>query len=133
MSWETRLFCGISFNRKTYNNKYEVENDLEDLDKCINVCKQELRDIAVMTEFSKYYNADEYNSPYDFIHQTVENNLELLEEYLVERAELQLLLNEWDHCHDKNGLAIPPEESMWEVAYLDGDFVKTTKNPEANG
>lgn len=132
MSWETRLFCGISFNRKTYNNKYEVENDIEELEACINTCERELQDLAIMTEPEKFMSKEDYESPYDFVYQKVSGNIDLLKEYSVEKAQLELLLNEWDHCHDKNGLAIPPEQSMWNVAYLDGDFIKTTKNPKGH-
>ena len=26
MSWSTELFCNISYNRETFNSKYEVED-----------------------------------------------------------------------------------------------------------
>lgn len=132
MSWETRLFCGISFKNKTYNNKYEVENDLEDLKACIKTCEQELRDLAIMTEPEKFMSKEYDNSPYSFVCQTVNDNIELLKECSVEKAQLELLLNEWDNCHDQNGLAIPPEEYMWNEAYLDGDSIKTIKNSSSN-
>lgn len=130
MSWATNLFCNIEFNRKTYNYKYEVEQELEDITKQIETCKQSLRDLAVMTEPNKFYNKEEYVSPYDFVHQEFNSSIELLEELVVEQYELNLLLYNWDKCHNKDGLAIdPPEDIHWNTAFLDGDFVKSVKYP----
>lgn len=133
MSWSTELFCNISFNRKTYNTKYEVETDLEELDKNIENCKRELRDLAIMTEPEKFYDKEDYTSPYDFVSRNLEENLELLEEFHVEKWKLEILLNNWDKCHNKEGLAIdPPNEISWDTAYLHGDFVNSVKYPDPN-
>ena len=130
MSWSTELFCNLSFNRESFNSKYEVQSTIEDLDKCINTCKQELRDVALMTEPSKFMDKNEESNPYFFITDKVENNLELLEEYIVERYKLTVLLDNWENCHNEEGLAIyPPEEIHWDTAYLHGDFVRSTKYP----
>jgi len=130
MGWGTTLNCNIYYNRKTYNDIDEVERDLEDLNKCIFTCKQELRDLAIMTEPSKYYNPEEYNNSYDFINQTVINDLELLDEYIVERDHLQILILNWDKCH-KDGLGIAPIDGIhWDSAFISGDFIKTDKNPD---
>ena len=31
MGWSTELFCNISYNRKTFNSKIEVEDEISDL------------------------------------------------------------------------------------------------------
>lgn len=129
MGWQTDLFCNVSFNRKTYNSLYEVESDLEEIQKCIATCEEELRDMAIMTEPEKMYNKEDYCSPYDFVHQTVHNNLELLREYYVDEYKLYLLKDNWDACHDGVGLAIPPKDLEYDAAFLDGDFIKTIDNP----
>ena len=128
MSWSTELFCNVSYNRETFNSKYEVEDKISELDKNIESCKKTIRDMALMTEPSKFISNDE--NPYYFVIEQVEDNLELLEEYTIERWKLSLLLENWDNCHNEEGLAIyPPDEINWDTAYLHGDFVHSTKYP----
>ena len=128
MGWSTELFCNISYNRKTFNSKIEVEDEISDLDNRIESCKKVLRDMALMTEPSKF--VDNNTNPYYFVTEQVEDNLELLEEYIIERYKLLILLDSWDNCHNKEGLAIyPPDNVNWNTAYLHGDFVKSTKYP----
>lgn len=131
MSWSTELFCNISYNRETFNSKIEVENKISDLDKEIETCKQTLRNMALMTEPTKF--VDDNTNPYDFVTGQVEDSLELLEEYLIDRWKLYILLDNWDNCHNEKGLAIyPPDEINWDTAYLHGDFVRSTKYPTNN-
>lgn len=133
MGWSTELYTSISFNRKTYNHKYEVEDDLENLNKCIKTCKENLRDLAIMTEPSKHFHEREDCDPIDQVTAKFEDNIELLEEYLIERTNLEHLLDAWDRCHNKEGYAIePPENIHWDTAYLWGDFVESDKNPKKN-
>lgn len=130
MSWATDLYCRVSFNRATYNNKYEVDNRMEELNKCINQCKKELRDLAFITEPNKFFSKEEDYSPYTFVEQKLEDNLELLEDYIGERNDLSLLLENWNKCHNADGLAIPPPDNFkWDSAFMDGDFVKTINHP----
>ena len=59
--------------------------------------------------------------------------LEEIEEYYYELIKLEYRRGNWDNCHTKEGLAInAPEEITWETAYLDGDFIKGTKNNNQN-
>lgn len=103
MSWETRLFTSIEFNRATYNDKYDVESDLDE------------------------------SNPYLEITNEYEQQLDFLKELLIKKYKLCILLNEWDNCHDINGLAInPPDIIKYNTAYLDGDFIKTVSNPNKN-
>ena len=133
MSWGTELFCNISFNRETFNSRYEVEDKISELDKCIETCKSEIRDMALMTEPSKFMDKDNNFTPYYFVTQSVKNNLELLEEYIIERYKLITLLDNWGNCHNKERLAIyPPEGFDWDTAFLHGDFVRSTKYPNNN-
>lgn len=130
MSWSTELFCNLSFNRETFNSKFEVEDKIKELDECINTCKKELRDMALMTEPSKFMGKEDESNPYLFVTSKVEDSLELLEEYTIERYKLCVLLENWDNCHNEEGLAIyPPDGINWDTAYLHGDFVHSTKYP----
>ena len=45
MGWQTDLFCNITFNRETYNNLYEVEDRISELEGYVNTCKKEIRNI----------------------------------------------------------------------------------------
>ena len=85
----------------------------------------------MMTEPSKFCPED--YDPLIWMHNEFQDSIDLIEEYLVELYKLNLLLSNWDSCHDESGLAInPPDEITWETAFLDGDFVKTIKYPNAN-
>lgn len=129
MSWSTELFCNISYNRATYNSINEVKDKISELDKDIESCKKVIRDMALMTEPSKYADKDE--NPYYFVTERVEEALEELEDYLIEKYKLEILLNNWKNCHNKEGLAIyPPDDIDYDTAYLRGDFIHSTKYPD---
>lgn len=130
MSWSTELFCNVSYNRETFNSKYEVLNKLDEINKCIDTCKKTLRDLALITEPNKFFSNDSDSDLYYQITKEVEDNIELLDEYFTEKYKLSLLLENWDNCHNKDGLAIdPPEDIDWNTAYLNGDFVRSVKYP----
>lgn len=133
MGWSTELFCNISFNRKSYNFLYEVQEDLAEVDRMIKFNEDKIRALAVMTEPSKMITLeDEYGSYLDEVLCRVNQALEELHEYYTDRNNLLLLIENWDNCHDDKGLAIePPEGISWDKAYLYGDFVKSA-NGEAD-
>ena len=131
MGWSTELFCNISFNRETFNSKIEVQDKIEETKTYIQNAKDHLRDLLMMTEPGKF--CPENYDPLIWMHNEFRDSMDLIEEYLVELYKLNLLLSNWDSCHDESGLAInPPDEITWETAFLDGDFVKTIKYPNAN-
>lgn len=131
MSWSTELFCNISFNRETFNNIHEVENKIEEIKAQKDMCCKELRDLAIMTEPAKYMESDSERTPYDFVCQQFESNMELFQELTVELFKLELLLQNWDKSHTKDGLAIdPPNNIEWDSAFLSGDFVRSLDNPD---
>lgn len=129
MSWETRLFTSIPYNRKTYNSKWEVQNDYDELTSIIKRYKQRLRDLVIMTEPSKWCDCDSQN-PYYFVTNEYEDIIEELEDCIIERFKLGILLGDWENCHNREGLAIdPPDGIKFDTAFLDGDFVLTVKHP----
>lgn len=129
MGWCTELFCNITFNRETFNSKFEVEDKIKELKKYIKTAKDELRDLLVMTEPNKFCPED--CDALNWLRQEFHDLTELIDEYTVDLYKLNLLLDNWDACHDKNGLAIdPPDGIDYETAFLDGSFVKTVKHPD---
>ncbi len=130
MGWSTELFCNISFNKETFNDEYLVEDRINELNKMIDHCKSELRDLVMITEPQKFLDISEGSNIMLELNSMVRDNFELLEEYYIERYKLSLLLDNWKECHDENGLAIePPEGITWKTAFLDGDFIATNKHP----
>lgn len=135
MGWSTELFCNISFNRKTYNSLGEVESDIEEMKDILQRYKDKIKAYAVMTEPDKMIKFDDesYDNLLSQVNDEVSDMLEEMEEYHYELIKLEYLRDNWDNCHTKEGLAInAPEGITWETAYLDGDFIKGTKNNNQN-
>lgn len=120
MGWSTELFCNISFNRKSYNDKREVESDYKDVNDSIDRTKSRLLELVFTTDPQKYDSED----PAGYLRNNYEECMENLEETMFEKFRLGYLLDNWEYCHDKDGNAIPGQVE-WNTAYLDGDFVKT--------
>lgn len=133
MGWSTNLFCNVSFSRKTYNSKYEVEDELEKVNNAIAICASDLRDLAIMTEPEKFYNKGDYDNALCFISYQLKNTIEILEEAYVDRYKLELLLDNWDASHNKEGFAVDkPKEIEWNTAYVYGDFINTESHQNNN-
>ena len=130
MSWQTDLFCSLTFNRETFNSLSGVEDKIDELTSYISDLKDTLRNLAMMTEPSKLLNLEEGESPMERISSMVKDILTDLEDYYIERWKLEILKDRWNDCHTEDGLAIdPPENIDWRTAFLDGDFVKSVKHP----
>ena len=135
MGWSTELFCNISFNRKTYDSLGEVESDIEEIKDILQRYKDKIKAYAVMTEPDKMIKFDDesYDNLLSQVNDEVSDMLEEMEKQYYELIKLEYLRDNWDNCHTKEGLAInAPEEITWETAYLDGDFIKGTKNNNQN-
>lgn len=129
MSWQTDLFCNITFFKSTYNTKSEVEYALSTVKKEIQACENSLRTLAFITEPNKFNNTDESNGYW--VEHTLEEAIDDLKYAIIEEYKLELLLENWDKCHNEEGLAIPPPFD-YESAFLDGDFIKTVENPDGH-
>lgn len=130
MSFSTDLFCMISFNRATYNDLSEVEEEIEAVKRVISNVRKEIESLAFMTEPDKMFKVEEGENVFDIISERLNQCFEILTESSEELFKLEHLRDNWDACHDeKTGLAIPlPEGIDFDAAYLDGDYVRTTKN-----
>lgn len=124
MSWQTDLFCTITFLGETYDRKSTVEDELMGKKRAIRIVEQRLRDFALMTEPEKFYDKESYESPYDFIDRELRDNFEMLQELHEEAYKLQLLLDNWELCHDKDGYPVTPPWGWEDRAYIEGDYIK---------
>lgn len=127
MSQSTRLFTTISFAGKTYNSINEVRVELQDIETRINELKSNLRVLAYMTEPNKMKPEDATVSEY--LDANVNYLYTEFEDLFVKRYKLEMLLEEWDKCHNKDGLGINPPDDVKYKAFIDGDFVYTEKHP----
>lgn len=133
MGWQTDLFCNITFNRETFNSLYEVEDKIAELTNYIDYNKGVLKAFAIMTEPDKLLSLEEGEDPLDRINRTLKETFEELEDAYIERWKLELLRENWSKCHTKDGLAInPPKGVEWPNAFLDGDFIRSVKNPNGH-
>ena len=139
MGWETDLVTSISFNRETYQTKYQVEQDLKDVNKSIQDIKGYISDFATMTEPAKFMPKDEDDdlSPYEWVQQTLKALFEELDSYYYDKFKLEILLDDWDKCHTKKGKPIIPKGQIrkilyGDIAYIDGDFIEDGVDEEGN-
>lgn len=124
MGWGTTLYTSLYFSRETFRTKYEVESALKDAKKMRDLYKDKIKAMVFMTEPNKYYSIEEGD-----ILEQVQNDLDIqfneLDEYNYEIYKLELLLEEWDKCHNKDGKAIcPPEDMPYDTCYLSGDSIE---------
>ena len=127
MSQSTRLFTTINFAGKTYNSLKEVEIELQDIEIRINDLKSNLRVLAYMTEPNKMKPEDATVSEY--LDANVNYLYTEFEELFVKRYKLEMLIEEWDKCHNNEGLGINPPDDVKYKSFIDGDFVYTVKHP----
>ena len=131
MGWSTKLFCNISFNRETFNSEIEVQDKIEEIETYIQSAKDHLRDLLMMTEPGKF--CPENYDPLIWMRNEFQDSIEEIEDYSVELYKLNLLLTNWDSCHNDSGLAINhPDGINYNTAFLDGDFIRTVKYPDIN-
>lgn len=127
MSQSTRIFTRINFLDKTYNDKAEVERDLEKVRNRLAELKSNLRVLAYMTEPNKF--KDPEQSTDYFVDSNVNKLYEEFEELFVEEWKLSILLDRWQECHMDNGLGVNPPDNILYTTFIDGDFVLTQKHP----
>lgn len=134
MSWSTELYTSISFNRKTYDALYVIEDDIEEYENLIRLAEKELTELAFITEPQKF--CDEEQSPENYVRQKLENALEILEENLPLLSDLQRLRDAWDKatymesgkvCFKKR-----PDDFHWDDAFIEGDYINSNYNDDEN-
>jgi len=134
MGWGTNFYVCHYFSRKTYDHKWQVEEDLEDAKRSREDAEKRLTQLAFITDPSKFMSKEDIEEGIDATDWLNFKLRDLFEQYRDAEYDvvwLSELLQSWNDCHDKDGLAIPnPDEHAWSKAYLDGDFVRTVENPD---
>ena len=123
MSWGTTFYTSLYFSKKTFITKCEVESALKDAKRIRDLYKDKVKAMVFMTEPNKYYSIEEGD-----ILEQVQNDLDIqfegLDEHNYEIYKLELLLEEWDKCHNKEGKAIcPPKDMPYDTCYLHGNSI----------
>ena len=124
MSYGTDLWCCISFLRKTYKTKGDVQEDLDDARDSIRTAKETITKLVYMTEPNKFFNSGS-ESAMELVNYELQSAFDMLEEAQAEECRLMILLDEWENCHDENGKAIqPPDNIDCMTAFISGDYLK---------
>lgn len=124
MSYSTDLWCCISFLRRTYKTKQDVQEDLDKAKNNIRTAKETITKLVYMTEPSKFFNFSS-ESAMELINYELQSAFDSLEEAQIEECRLTILLDEWENCHDENGKAIqPPDNIDCMTAFISGDYLK---------
>lgn len=131
MSQRTTLYTTAKFvfPGKTYNNKREVELDLESERNLLHSVQIELRDLALMTEPNKFFDSKDC-SLYEQISDKVNALLSEITTRTIYIIRLETLFQKWDDCHNEEGLGIDVPDDFEYKSYIGGDFVYTEKYPD---
>ena len=125
MSYSTDLWCCISFLRKTYKTKEDVQEDLDEARSNIRAAKETITKLVYMTEPNKFFKASGGESVLDIVAEELQSAFDSLEEAQIEECRLTILLDEWDNCHDSEGKSIqPPDGIDCMTAFLSGDYIE---------
>lgn len=123
MGWSTELYTSITYNRKTYNTKFQVESDLEAARAEAQRAKERIRQLAVITDPAKYMPED-WDNPLEWLNSSLDEAMESLEEANIDIWKLEYLLQEWDSCHLPDGSPRPmPKDLSMIDSYIWGDFI----------
>lgn len=123
MGWSTELFTNISFNRKTYNTRYDVERDLEESKDMLNSMIQRLKQMVTITDPKKFI--DEETDPLWWLNNETDEILNEIQDLTIEIWKLEKLLDEWNACHTPDGEPIDlPEGVNYMSSFIWGDFVE---------
>lgn len=123
MGFGTHLFTDIYYSRKTYTDLSDVKSDLEDVIEMKKYYENELKSLVFMTEPKKFCGDDE--DPVSFLNNRYDEIMEEYNDYVIREYQLNLLVINWEKCHDKDGNPIryPDSEHYWEKRFIDGDFL----------
>lgn len=125
MSYSTDLWCCISFLRKTYKTKEDVQEDLEEARNNIRTAKETITKLVYMTEPNKFFKVSGSESVLDIVAEELQSAFDSLEEAQIEECRLTILLDEWENCHDENGKAVQlPDNIDCMTAFISGDYIK---------
>lgn len=89
MGWQTSTITQLIFNRETYNDIYQIENEIENNDKTIQNIKEELYTMTT----SRPEDLLIHNEDMDLLslQRETKDKLEILEECIIENYKLECL------------------------------------------
>ena len=125
MGFGTTIYCGIYLNRKCFENREQIEDELEKTRKIQATAKQQLYALACMTEPQKFCNEEQ--RPQDYIDSEFATWIEEYSELTNELYDLELLLDNWDKAtvvKDRKTYARRwPEGLEYGSAFVCGDYL----------
>lgn len=123
MGFGTTLFTSVYFSRQTFRHKSDVIEALEEVKQLKKSAIDRIRQLTFMTEPRKFFPIEEEDMM-SCVQLELDKCLEELDECNYDIVTLQMLLDEWEKCHDKDGRAIcTPKDMEWDASYLEGDFL----------
>ena len=132
MGWGIYLYPQIYYSKVDFRNKYDVEREIKHVKEVIKHLEHKLLVLVVTTDPKKIMPNEDEQSPLEWIMGEYNNLMEGYEDslkgYYYKLWKLELLYENWDAAHNKDGKAIhPPKGSFkhWNSAYMHGDYVES--------
>lgn len=139
MGWGIYLYPQIYYSKVDFKSKWDVEREIESLKQVIKMLEQKLLSLVMTTEPRKMMAEDEECSPSEWLlleyRDLMEGDDSSLKSFYYDLWKLELLYENWDNAHTKDGKAIsPPKNSFKEynTAYMDGDFIESVYPDDTN-
>ena len=139
MGWGIYLYPQIYYSKVDFKSKWDVEREIESLKQVIKMLEQKLLSLVMTTEPRKMMAEDEECSPSEWLlleyRDLMEGDDSSLKSFYYNLWKLELLCENWDNAHTKDGKAIsPPKNSFKEynTAYMDGDFIESIYPDDTN-
>ena len=137
MGWETNVITQISFNKKTYDSMYKVEEEIDFCNKRIQEIVNKLMIYSTSRPQDILLNRGE--ATLETIQEEIEDMLDLLEEYFVKRSDLEALKDNFK-CVDGDFIDNPNRKENVKKWLIDNyildksDFssVNNTNNTQTN-
>lgn len=130
MGWGIHLYPQIYYSKVDFRSKADVEDEIESTKRIIKMLEDKLLSLVMTTEPSKMMSKDEECSPSEWLlfeYRHIMDDTECsLKDYYYELWKLELLYDNWDNAHNKEGKAVkPPKDSFkeWDQAYMTGDYI----------
>lgn len=130
MGWGIYLYPQIYYSKVDFKSKWDIEREIDELKRVIKMLEDRLLSLVMTTEPNKMMSKDEECSPQEWLlfeyRKLIEGYDDSLKGYYYELWKLELLYENWDGAHNKEGKAIRPPKGIfeeWDTAYIDGDFI----------
>lgn len=118
----------IHYRGYSFKTKDELYDKIEENNRIIEICEKDLMMYMTMTEPAKFWRESEAEvgeTPFTWMYNEVQRNIDSIKECTEENARLNILLWKWDECHREDGMAIEAPESDTRCTYYGGDFIDT--------